>query len=80
MKLIYLLIPNGIIITFSDDKGNALEDFELLVVKNNRNSYEYTDKNGQIILKDLIGNYSFEVEYVRDDDYAFSSIKKNFTF
>ena len=33
MKLIYLLIPNGIIITFSDDKGNALEDFELLVVK-----------------------------------------------
>ena len=73
-------IPNGIIITFSDDKGNALEDFELLVVKNNKNSYEYTDKNGQIILKDLIGNYSFEVEYVGDDDHAFSSIKKNFTF
>ncbi|HIH35784.1 MAG TPA: Ig-like domain repeat protein [Methanosphaera sp.] len=73
---------NSLLITLTDESGNPLKDYEVEIVINGKVSYDYTDKDGKIIINDLLGNYSFEISYPGDEyeGYAPSKVFGNFTF
>ena len=75
---------NNVIITLTDiNSTKPIADVEISIINNDIvYSYEITDGNGQVILKDLISTFNFEFSYPGDDvrSYAPSSINKTFTF
>ena len=74
---------NSVIITLTDVNTNKpIAGVEVAIINNNKVfAYRDTDSNGQIILKDLEGNYNFEFSYP-GDPYAYlpTSLNKTFTF
>jgi len=82
-KLTITSKDNSIIITLTDvNAGKPIEGVEVGIFNNGKVfGYFDTDSNGQIILKDLEGNYSFEFSYP-GDPYAYlpTSLNKTFTF
>lgn len=82
-KLTITVKDNSIIITLTDvNSNNPIKDVEVAVINNNKIfGYFDTDSNGQIILNDLNGTYSFEFSYP-GDPYAYlpTSLNKTFTF
>ena len=82
-KLTITSEDNNVVITLTDvNAGKPIVDVEVGIFNNGKVfGYFDTDSNGQIILKDLEGNYSFEFSYP-GDPYAYlpTSLNKTFTF
>ena len=74
---------NNVVITLTDvNAGKPIADVEVGIFNNGKVfGYFDTDSNGQIILKDLEGNYNFEFSYP-GDPYAYlpTYVNKTFTF
>lgn len=82
-KLIITTINTSVIITLMDVNSNkSICGVEVAII-NDGKVFDYldTDGNGQIILNDLEGTYSFEFSYP-GDPYAYlpASVNKTFTF
>lgn len=82
-KLTITSKDNNVVITLTDvNAGKPIADVEVGIFNNGKVfGYFDTDSNGQIILKDLEGNYNFEFSYP-GDPYAYlpTSLNKTFTF
>ena len=74
---------NNVVITLTDvNADKPIADVEVGIFNNGKVfGYFDTDSNGQIILKDLEGNYNFEFSYP-GDSYAYlpTYVNKTFTF
>ena len=82
-KLTITSKDNNVVITLTDvNADKPIEGVEVGIFNNGKVfGYFDTDSNGQIILKDLEGNYNFEFSYP-GDPYAYlpTSLNKTFTF
>ena len=82
-KLTITSKDNNVVITLTDvNADKPIEGVEVGIFNNGKVfGYFDTDSNGQIILKDLEGNYNFEFSYP-GDPYAYlpTTLNKTFTF